>query len=67
MGASKAGLENVVDMLCRIYSSLIFRIKIYDVRCVQSVRQIFRFTLSINSKKYSSLPSKVMIAQLEEH
>ena len=53
------------DMLCRIYSSLIFRMKIFDIRCVQSV--IFRFTLSINSKKYSSLPSKVMIAQLEEH
>ena len=47
------------DMLCRIDSSFIFRMKIFDIRCVQSVRQIFSSTLRKNSKKCNPLPSSL--------
>ena len=39
------------NMFGRIDSSLIFRMKIFHIQCVKSVRQIFGFTLSINNKK----------------
>ena len=32
------------DMLCRIDSSLMFIMKFFNIWCVQSVKQIFRFT-----------------------